>query len=69
MTAVELTQQDLELIKTTVDPERIETVWVGDTVTTDIVCDLQIGDEESGVEAVDRMKALLQDKGIIFRPW
>lgn len=69
VTAVELTQQDLELIKTTVDPERIETVWVGDSVTTDIVCDLQIEDGESGVEAVDRMKALLQDKGIIFRPW
>jgi bifunctional enzyme CysN/CysC len=69
VTAVELTQQDLELIKTTVDPERIETVWVGDTVTTDLVCDLQIGDEETGVEAVDRMKTLLQEKGIIFRPW
>ena len=69
VTAVELTQQDLEIVKTTVDPDRIETVWVGDSVTTDIVADLHIGDEETGVEAVDRMKALLQDKGIIFRPW
>ena len=30
VTAAELTQDDLELIKTTVDPDRIETVWVGD---------------------------------------
>ena len=31
VTAAELTQEDLEVIKTAVDPDRIETVWVGDT--------------------------------------
>ena len=66
--AAELTQDDLEVIKTAVQPDWIETVWAGDTVTTDIAIDLQL---PGGAipEAVDRLKAHLQDKGIIFRPW
>ena len=69
VTAAELTQEDLELIKTTVEPDRIETVWVGDQVTTDITCDLVMTDPEQELERVDRIKALLQDKGVIYRPW
>jgi bifunctional enzyme CysN/CysC len=66
--AAELTQDDLEVIKTAVQPDWIETVWAGDTVTTDIALDLHL---PGGAipEAVDRLKAHLQDKGIIFRPW
>jgi bifunctional enzyme CysN/CysC len=66
--AAELTQDDLEVIKTAVSPEWIETVWAGDTVTTDLSVDLQL---PGGAvhEAVDRLKAHLQDKGVIFRPW
>jgi bifunctional enzyme CysN/CysC len=69
VTAAELTQQDLELIKTSVDPDRIETVWVGDHVTTDLTYDLLLSGQEAGADGVDRIKTLLQDKGIIFRPW
>ena len=66
--AAELTQDDLEVIKTAVPPDWIETVWAGDTVTTDLSVDLQL---PGGAvhEAVDRLKAHLQDKGVIFRPW
>ncbi|MGH7509217.1 MAG: GTP-binding protein [Gemmatimonadales bacterium] len=66
--AAELTQDDLEVIKTAVQPDWIETVWAGDSITTDLVCDLHL---PGGAvpEAVDRLKAHLQDKGIIFRPW
>ena len=66
--AAELTQDDLEVIKTAVEPDWIETVWAGDTITTDLVCDLHL---PGGAvpEAVDRLKAHLQDKGVIFRPW
>jgi bifunctional enzyme CysN/CysC len=67
-TAADLTQEDLELIKTTVDPDRIETVWLGD-VTTDVNYDLLLSEHETDDEAVERIKLLLQDKGIIFRPW
>jgi bifunctional enzyme CysN/CysC len=66
--AAELTQDDLEVIKTAVQPDWIETVWAGDAITTDLACDLQL---PGGAvpEAVDRLKAHLQDKGVIFRPW
>ena len=36
VTAAELTQEDLEVIKTAVEPDRIETIWVGDSMTTDL---------------------------------
>jgi bifunctional enzyme CysN/CysC len=66
--AAELTQDDLEVIKTSVQPDWIETIWAGDTVTTDLAYDLHL---PGGAvpEAVDRLKAHLQDKGVIFRPW
>jgi bifunctional enzyme CysN/CysC len=69
VTARELTQEDLEIVKTSVDPDRIELVWVGDQVTTDVSCDLVLGEQEAESEGVDRVKRLLQDKGVLFRPW
>ncbi|HXE57646.1 MAG TPA: GTP-binding protein [Gemmatimonadales bacterium] len=69
VTAAELTQEDLDVIKTTVEPERIETVWVGDRVTTDLAYDTLIPGDLSNEDAVDRLKRLLQEKGVIFRPW
>jgi bifunctional enzyme CysN/CysC len=68
VTAGELTQADVELIKATVQPERIEVVWVGETATTDIAHDLLVPDPDAD-DAVDLIKQLLQEKGIIFRPW
>jgi bifunctional enzyme CysN/CysC len=66
--AAELTQEDLEVIKTAVQPDWIETIWAGESITTDLAVDLQL---PGGMvhEAVDQLKAHLQDKGIIFRPW
>lgn len=66
--AAELTQDDLEVIKTAVQPDWIETIWAGDSITTDLAVDLHL---PGGAvpEAVDRLKAHLQEKGIIFRPW
>jgi bifunctional enzyme CysN/CysC len=69
VTAVELTQSDLELIKTTVNPQQIETVWLGDRVTTDLEFDLHIPEFTSEAEVSAQIKGLLQDRGIIFRPW
>lgn len=68
VTAAELSQDDLELVKTTVEPDKIETVWVGDRVTTDLSFDLHLVDDVPTDEGVDRIKRLLHDKGIIFRP-
>jgi bifunctional enzyme CysN/CysC len=69
VTAQELTGSDLELIRTTVDPDRIETVWIGDPPGTDLNYDLLIPDGEDLTGAVNRIRTLLQDKGIIFRLW
>ncbi|MGH7617577.1 MAG: GTP-binding protein, partial [Gemmatimonadaceae bacterium] len=66
-TAANLTQADVDLIKTAVDPDRIEVVRVGER-TTDVVPDLVVADTDVG-GGVDQVKALLQEKGIIFRPW
>jgi bifunctional enzyme CysN/CysC len=68
VSAAELTGEDLTLIKTTVDADRILSIWLGDRVTTDLACDLHLADGELG-EAGERARALLQDAGIIFRPW
>lgn len=69
VTAQELTQEDLEVVKTAVDPDRLELIWVGGRVTTDVTCDLVLDDAEVETDGVDRVKRLLQDKGVLFRPW
>ena len=69
LTASELTQEDMEIMKTAVSPEKIETVWIGENVTTDIAYDLQLTQHENVAESVDILKSHLQNKGIIFRPW
>ncbi|GAB6137407.1 GTP-binding protein [Halanaerobaculum tunisiense] len=69
VTAIELSQEDLELIKTTVASDQIETVWLGENVTTDIDYDLHIDQFESEDQAASEIEGLLQDRGIIFRPW
>ncbi len=69
VTAIELTQEDLENIKTIISPDKIEVVWVGDDVTTDIGVDMHIHDELTIEDSVEMIKNILQDKGVIFRPW
>jgi bifunctional enzyme CysN/CysC len=69
ITAIELTQDDLEIVKTVVTPERVEVVWVGGEVTTDIAYDLIIPDPQNVDAAVNRIKGMLQEKGIIFKAW
>lgn len=69
VTARNLTLGDLETIKTIVNPDRIEVVWIGEKVTTDITCDLIVTLPKNVEDAVDRIKILLEEKGIIFKPW
>ena len=69
VTARELSQDDLEIIKTTVMPDKIETVWVGEDVTTDIAYDLKVPGNLDIELSAKQIKELLQEKGIIFKPW
>ncbi len=66
VTAIELTQEDLELIKTTVHPDKIETIWVGEKVTTDIAFDLKIPTIKDPEAAIQEIIAMLQEKGILL---
>lgn len=69
VTAVELTQDDLKIFKTILGTNQIETIWIGEQVTTDINFDIQVmGDEENVERSVIQVKRMLQDHGIIFSP-
>ena len=64
LTAVEFTQDDLQIMRTILDAKAIETVWIGDEVTTDLQFDLKVEDRDM---AVTQIKYLLQEHGAIFR--
>jgi bifunctional enzyme CysN/CysC len=66
VTAIELTQEDLELIQTTIHSEKIEIIWVGEKVTTDIPYDLKVQGSKYPQEAVVRIKTLLEEKSIVL---
>jgi bifunctional enzyme CysN/CysC len=68
VTAVELTQQDLRIMQTVIDANKIETIWVGEQVTTDISFDTKVLDSELAENSVIQIKHLLQDHGFIFSP-
>jgi bifunctional enzyme CysN/CysC len=69
VSAAELTQGDLDVLKTSLPPELVSTVWVGDRVTTDIQCDLVLTDEERERRGADALKRVLEDQRVIFKPW
>ncbi len=69
VSARELKQDDLEVIKTTVDSELIETIWVGNNVTTDIHFDLLLDNPNPISKSLEMIKEMLQEKGIIFKVW
>jgi len=68
VTATELTQDDVALMKTAITTERIETVWIGEEISTDLECTLHIKSFRTPEEAADRIRALLVERGAIFRP-
>ena len=68
VTAIELTQEDLELIQTTIHSDKIETVWIGEKVTTDIPYDLKIESAKHPEEAVGKIRVMLEQKDIISPP-
>jgi bifunctional enzyme CysN/CysC len=68
VTAVEFTKSDLAILQTVIDEDSIKTVWLGEHVTTDLNVDLVFDHGESEEEMAIRIKRLLQDNGIIFKP-
>jgi len=68
-TAVALTQEDIEVIRTSGGSDRVITVWLGDRITTDLACDLTLTETEAETDGTARLKTLLHDCGAMFRPW
>lgn len=69
VTAVGLTDDDLETVKTIISGDLIETVWVGESLSTDLLPDIHITESADTLEAASLIKSRLQDKGVIFRPY
>jgi len=68
-TAAELTREDADVIRTSGGADRVIVAWLGDQMTTDLICDLMITSHEAETDGANRLKALLHDCGAIFRPW
>lgn len=68
VTAIEFTQEDLDIIKTVIDKDMVHVVWVGEKLTTDIDYDIHLKNRESIDEGIVLIKHLLQERGILFRP-
>ncbi len=69
VTAIELRQADLEIIKATVNSEKIETIWIGEEGATDLLCDMYVENTTDVGQVVGIIKESLQEKRIIFKPW
>ncbi len=63
VTAAELTDADLDLIRTGVPPERILTAWLGDRRDSDPAVDLHLSEAESPDAGVERLRTLLAGRG------
>lgn len=69
VSVIELTREDQQQLQLVFSHERINTVWLGKEVTTDIDIDLHIPEVLSQDKTVVKIKEFLQNKGIIFRAW
>lgn len=63
-TAIELTDDDLEMIKLIVNPDKIITVWVGEDLPDNLESDLQILGPSHLDTGVDALQILLAERGI-----
>jgi bifunctional enzyme CysN/CysC len=69
VSVIELTKDDVRQLNMSVDHEKIEVVWLGEAVVTDVDVDLHIKDQFSHDKTVAMIKEYMQKKGIISKPW
>jgi adenylyl-sulfate kinase len=65
VSAQELTQEELTLIRTSVDPHRIETVWIGDTARCDLSAGLCLSHLDSVHRNVNAIRELLVNRSAL----
>ena len=66
VTAAELSQNDLEIIKTSIEPDKIKVIWLGEEVATDISYDLKISENLSAEHKVLKIIEFLEQKGVFI---
>jgi bifunctional enzyme CysN/CysC len=69
VSAQALSQEELDVIKTSVDSTRIQTIWVGDRGSSDLSCDLVLAEDAGDERNVDQIRRLLAERGVLFLPW
>jgi len=69
VSVIELTREDKQQLQLVFNHERINTVWLGDDVTTGVDVDLHISELASQDMAVATIKEFMQKKGIIYKPY
>jgi bifunctional enzyme CysN/CysC len=69
VSAADLSQKDLGLIRALVGYDNVRTIWYGTDITTDIEYDLHLPEEEDLGGAVERIKELMCAWGVLFKPW
>jgi bifunctional enzyme CysN/CysC len=69
VSAQELTQEELDMITTSVDSTRIETIWVGERGSSDLACDLILTEGADADANVNQVHELLARKGVLFSTW
>ena len=67
LTMVDMTAEDLEVLRTVVNPDLIETVLVGDHALPGVSYTLQVMGGTQAADSVREIKTVLQDRGILYR--
>jgi bifunctional enzyme CysN/CysC len=68
VTAADLTEEELDLFRTTVEATRIHTVWLGPDVASGLTPHLHLTTGGSDAENVERIRQLLLERGVLSRP-
>lgn len=74
VTAINIEEYDLNIIKTVIDPDKLETIWVGDKLDSNIDSNISYDrrvslTNQSLDEIITTITEDLQEKGIIFKAW
>jgi bifunctional enzyme CysN/CysC len=67
VSAQEVHHSEFEVLRTVIDPDQIETIWLGESRPVSLSFDLHIPSNDVD-EAVRMIKSRLQDIGAIYRP-
>jgi bifunctional enzyme CysN/CysC len=69
ITVNELSYEEQQLIKLSVNPSRMNTVCVGDECESEISYDMFISDDQDIEDTIETMKEMLREQQVIFRPF